>query len=318
MMAPELLLRMFPEEALRAMIDEKLIRPLQAGYLRLGKPTYLGSTKTAVNVTLDKTRAPIELWDRIGSYDFEYDRLDLDAFTQGMDKRLTSFPSSDSLGVLQGLLSPHDIPVVKKDVVDAVYTDLGPVTVLAHEYSYRWLGEVTVDLLVALIQIDQKLIVKHISIPFDRDYKSSTVKARMVQQLNIGNANALPELLDVGMFDVTNVAPNGPIGEAFNTKATLVFKNNPYVGQVDITYPRRAFERTWRWPLKLVGGEFANKQDLASKISLQMGCEILPSDIKSEPAPALEVDAVTQFIVSFAQESLAYIGDVLVDYRRTT
>lgn len=316
MIAPELLFRMLPDDAVRAMLGEKLRTPLKATHLRLGKPQSLGGVKTGVVVTLDKTRAPVELWDLDGSYSFEYDRVELGEFTSGIDRSIDTTLPADTVDMLGAVLSPFNIPVVEGDLVPAIYLALGTVDVLADEHSYRWIGGCDVTLTMKAIEIDTLLLVKHFIIPFNVEYRSNSIKARLALYINLANASALKPQLTTAMFTLGEPVTNAPIGYQDNTAIALTFNGSPYTGSVVVTYQRRAFEITYRRPVEISGGQWVNKQQLSTQLSAQMGCDIQTADLLSEEFPPLAIGQELSFPVQFSPSSLAYIGSVLVKYRR--
>lgn len=317
MIAPELLYRMHPEDALKAMIDEHLKRPLKAGYLKLGEAKSLGGLKTSVEVSVDKSIAPVELWERSGTFVFEYNRTNLGAFTQGIDKSIRTALPIQSEHILGGILAPFRIPVDKLDVVPATYTGLGPVTIEADDLSYRWVGQMSATLLIRYIEIAKLITVKHLIIPFDSQFKSSSIKARIALYLNLANASVFVPTLGTGMFDIGTPKVNGSTVDKDNTLLPLTFNGTPYTGTFDVSYQRRSFD-TFRKPPTLTGGPLTDKQQLSALLSVQMGCEITAADIRSEAFPTLAVGATQDVLVSFATTSLAYVGSFLVKYRRTS
>src|SRR5690606_37390700 len=124
-MTPEELLMMDPLDALRAQIDEVLKPPMKAAYLHISEPESLGGVRTKVKASVDITQTPIELWDRIGVVEFEYDRIELDSFFLGANKTLkTTLPISDSI-VFTNILHRYRIPVRAGDTAGAVFSDYG-------------------------------------------------------------------------------------------------------------------------------------------------------------------------------------------------
>ena len=317
MIAPEVLYKMHPEDAVRAMIDEHLKSPLKASHLRLGKPKSLGGLKTSVDVTINKSVAPVEMWDRTGSFTFEYNRTDLDAFTQGIDKGVRTSLPIEAFRILGGILAPFDIPVDDRDIAPAVYTALGPVTLTADELSYRWVGATNATLLIRYIEIGKLITVKHVILPFDKNFKSSTVKQRLALYLGLANASVFIPTLTGDMFTLGAPKANGNQSDKDNTLITMTFNGTPYTGTFDVSYQRRAFD-TFRKPPTLEGGAVANKQGLATLLSVQMGCEIAAADIRSEAMPTMAVGTTQDILVSFATTSLAYVGSFLIKYRRTS
>lgn len=318
MIAPEILFRMNPEDAVRAMIGEKVKRPMKPEYLRLGKPKSLGGLRTSVEVTLDRSRAPVELWDREGSYFFEYNRTDIGQFLQSTDRSLKTALPVDVVNILTAILSPFGIPVDEQDVVPAVFLTLGPADINANDDSYRWVGDTTATLIARVIELSTLLKVARLIVPFDRNYKSSTVKDSIALQLSMANATALDVPITAAMFTLSAPAVNGSTISEDNTKVDLTFNGLPYTGTVSVTYQRRSFGNTFRKPVQLSGAQLSNKQQLATKLSVQMGCEILAADIRNEVFPAQSVGSVQDIPVTFDDSSLAYVGTVLVKYRRTS
>lgn len=318
MIAPETLLRMHPLDALRAQIGEQLKAPLKSSYLKIQPPVSLGGTLTSVSASIDKSKTPVELWGLDGKLDFQYTRLDVEAFTSGISRSVKSSLPVTSDQVLRAILSPYSIPVDVSDVAPAEYTSYGEFDLIAAERSWRWVGEVQVMLNVLQLDINTCILADVFSIPFDRQFYSDNIKARLVTFLNLSNVSSLPEILVPSMFDVGVPEVNGPIAKGDNTKLPLIFRGTPYTNTLNVYYQRRGFEKTFTVPVKLSGGQLSNTQQLAAQLSAQMGCTITADDILSEPFPQMSTSKPTKLAVNFNPTSLAYVGTVLVQYSRTT
>lgn len=314
MIAPETLLKMHPIDALRAQMGELLKPPLKAKHLKIENPISLGGVRTSVLVTLDKSKAPIDLWDRAGTFTFEYDRIDLAAFTADLPMRVKAQLPVTPQSLLTNVLYPFRIPVVATDLVDAQYTSLGNVSLLAAEESYRWVGEVGCLIEQLGIDIPNLILVSTFTFSFSPEFRSADIKNRLSVQLNLSNASALPVPVNTSMFTISDPVEAAPSDYGDNTSIIMTFNGAPYVGAVEVRYGRRSFQKTFRWPVKLSGTRPTNMTGLAARLSTALGCVIATTDIQSEPFPSVQVGQTLKFPVTFRSSSLAYVGSVLVDF----
>ena len=316
MIPPETLLRMPPLEAVRAQIEENLKAPLKASHLKIGKPVSIGGLKTEVLATIDKSTAPVELWDRVGGYIFRYDRLDLTAFTEGLSKNIPSQLPVDATSLLGAILGPFGIPIVADDLVPAVYTSLGNNDLLANEFSYRWVGTMVATINAQALEIAALVKNRTFTFMYNKQYNSAGIKSNIVMQINLANPGLAKPILG-SMFSMSAPVQSGPDHDGDNTTITLTFSGQPYVGAFDIKYQRRSFPKTFRWPVKLTGAVPTDTSKWATALSAQMGCTITANDIRPEPVPTTAVGAKQKVAVNFDSTSLAYVGSILVEYTRT-
>lgn len=318
MIASERLLTMHPLDALRAQMEEVIKPPLKAAYLKVSSPKSLGGTLTSVEVSVDRSKTPLDLWEIAGRTTFTYNRLNLDAFTKGINKKVKVSLGVHSQSVLQAMLDPYHIPVAGNDVVDALHTAYGDTTLTADEKSWRWVGETGCVLEVMGIEITHLLKVDHFTIPFDAQFFSDKIKDRLMTYVNMANASSLPTPIEKAMITFNAPEVNAPNSYGDNTRLQLFFNGMPYVGSVFVYYMRRDFDITFRHPVKISGGQLTNTQALAGALSSQMGCTITAADIKSEAFPQMVKGSTTPMAVNIDVSSLAYVGSILVHYSRTT
>lgn len=318
MIAPETLLRMYPLDALRAQIGEVLKKPLLAQHLRIDKPKVVSGLKTNVTVSVDKSKAPVELWGILGEYDFQYNRIDMASFLADLPRTVSSSLPAQAWEVLASLLQAAQVPVVPDDVVADTFNSLGTVHLLANPDSYRWVGEFSAILNYALFNIEKMILVDNYSIPFNEGFKSADFKRLLTQYLNIANAMSLQVQLSSTMYNLGVPQVNGLLEAGDNTKINLEFLGVPYIGSVDIYYARRAFEKTSRFPVSLSGGVLTNTQTLGTALSTALNCTISTADLANQPiSPAIAVGETRLLAVGFAPTSLCYVGEVWVNYTRT-
>lgn len=317
MIAPESLLRMYPLDALRAQIGEVLSPPLKPIHLRISEPISLGGLRTVVTFSVDKAIAPVDFWGVSGECEFEYDRLHLSSFTQGLDMDLSTALPAAAYQVLGSLLDKFRIPVVQEDIEEADFTSLGNVTLLASPKSYRWVGEVQARLVQRLYDITKLISVNKFTPPFTADFKTIDFKRIITQYLNIANASSLPVQLHGGMYEMGVPVEVGPHDKGDNTKVTLTFLDDPYVGEVDVIYGRRSFTKTYRFPEKVEGGPISTTRELASVLSARMGCSIASVDLLATPVDPMQIGETRRLIVGFAPTSPVYVGEIWIDYTRT-
>lgn len=318
MIAPERLLSMSSLDALKAQVQEVLVPPLKSTHLYFSTPVSAGGTATSVSVTIDKSRAPVELWDRIGVETFTYPRLDLAEFTEGLSLIVKSSLPADARAVLNAAFEPYSIPIGDSDVVPAFYTAFGSSVILAAEKSYRWVGEVNCFIDMLGIEITPLILVSQFTPPFNATFRSSEIKQLLLNYLNVSNASSLPETIQPNMLTFGNPEVNGPIMERNNTRIQLMFRGIPFIGNLYIYYMRRGFEDTFRWPKKVSGPVKNNMTDLAGVLSNQMGCTITAADITSGTFPAIDIGQSLKFPVFINPSSLAYVGSIMVEYTRTS
>jgi hypothetical protein len=308
---------MHPLDALKAQIGERLKAPLKSSYLKIEPPKSLGGLKTLVTVSVDKSRTPLNLWDRVGTHDFTYDRIDLNAFTSGLNKTVKAITPITGDSVLRNIFFPYAIPIASNDLVPSMFLSFGPIDILAGELSWRWVGEMRATLAMAGIEIGHLIAVDRYTFSFNTEYRSADVKGRLVTYLNMGNADRLPTPVTSAMMVLGNPTMNGPDENGDNTSITMTFTGAPYVGTITVFYGRRSFPRTFRYSVKLKGPRKTNHTDLAKMLGDELGCDIEPSDIRPEPFPSNAVGK-NKLVVFFDDNSLAYVGPVLVEYTVTT
>lgn len=316
MNAPELLLTMTPLEALKAQIGYNVKAPLKSEYLKIEKPVSLGGLRTQVTVSVDKTKAPVELWDRVGSGEFTYDRIDLGEFTRGLMKTVHATPPVSAGSLLRHVLSPYAIPLASNDLVEALYTSTGPVDVLANEQSWRWIGETRLTIAELGIEITPRIRVNRFTFSFTPEHRSADIEGRLISMINMANAMTLPIPLVPSMVTLGPPMVNGPEALGDNTMIELTFNGSPYLGVLPIYYGRRAFPDTFRWSVKLSGRQLADHKELAIKLGDHFGCDIESIDIRSAAFPA--GIGKHRMVVNFDETSLAYVGAVLVEYDVTS
>lgn len=317
MIAPETLLKMRPLDALRAQIAEMLKPPLLAQHLKIGPPVSLGGVSTKVTVSLDRAKAPVELWGRVGSYDFTYNREDLSTFTAGMSLKTSAQVPATTTEVLNGIFDAAGIPIVDGDLTDVTISALGNVSFVANANSYRWIGSAAGSIDQLLYGIAELLMVTKYSIFFDAGYNSATLRSRLANAINDINQSALPVPVTTAMFTVGVPVVNGPIADGDNTALTLTF-SAPYIGSTTVYYARRGFEDTFRFPINLSGPQLGNLNTLANLLTAQMGCTIVAADLAAATFPALKVGDTVQLPINFADTSLGYVGTILSNYTRTS
>lgn len=316
MIAPETLLKMHPLEAVRMQIQEKVRAPLKATHLNIAKPVSLGGLRTRVHATIDKKNAPVELWDRVGELVFEYDRLDLGSFTDGMDTFRSSQLPTASDELLRALLSPYDVVVDSKDVVPAIYTELGVAEIIAGDESYRWIGSMIMTISGQAFEITTLIRNTTFTLPFTASFNSSSVLTDLVLRLNLTNPG-LPKAISTSMLTVDLPEQIGADDEGENTRLMLTFNGIPYLGSFPVIYQRRSFPKSFRYSIKLSGPQVGNATQLASLLSASMGCTITAADIASQALTVLPVGSKQEIAVNFHKDSLAYVGSILVEYSRT-
>lgn len=316
MIAPETLLKMHPLDAVRAQIQEQVRAPLKAIHLKIDKPVSLGGLRTQIFATIDKKRAPVELWDRTGGFMFEYDRLDLGNFVQGLDTVLPSQLPTASSDLLRALFSPREIILDDDDVVPAIYTQLGAAEILAAEESYRWVGGVTMTINGQALEITTLVRNKTFTLSFTSNFKSSTVLGDLIMHLNLSNPG-LPKAVLASMVTIGLPEQVGADHDGDNTRVMLTFNGFPYVGSFYATYQRRSFPKTFRNALKIAGPALSNTAQLAGPLSGLMGCTITAADIVPELMPTQALNSKQKIAVNFHGNSLAYVGSILVEYNRT-
>lgn len=316
--APETLLKMHPLDALRAQIGEKLKAPLKATHLKFEKPVSLGGIDTSVQVSIDKSRAPVNLWDRVGTFTFENQRINLPAFLSGVNLSVAAeVPSTPDI-LMGNLFWPYRIPIADTDFIEDSYTQLGTAAILASPDSYRWVGEVDCVIARLGLEIAGRILVNTLTLSHTSAFISLNIKNLVATHLNLMNAASLAEPIQTNMFTVSAITENGPQDAGDNTALLLTFNGAPYIGALTVYYGRRSWPLTFRRPIKSSGPGFANMTQLAALLSTQMGCVITAADIKPASMPTMAVGAKATFPVTFANNSLAYTGAILVEYTRTS
>jgi len=309
---------MHPLDAVRTMITDQIKTPLKSSYLKVETPVSLGGVSTSVNVSLDKSRAPVSLWDRIDPVTFTYDRLDLSTFTSGLSLAVAAeLPSTPSV-LMNNLFYKCGIKNGSSDFVTASYTTLGKATVFASPDSWRWVGEIDCSIIQLGLEIAGRVLVNYLTFSWTSDFTSANVKNQIATHLNLMNANSLADAITANMFTVNALSENGPQDAGDNTSAVLTFNGSPYVGSLTIYYGRRSWPLTFKHPIVMSGPAVTLTPELATQISTQMGCTITAADIQSESVPSGAVGDTETFPIIFAASSLAFVGAILVKYTRTS
>jgi hypothetical protein len=316
--APETLLKMHPLDALRAQIGEKLKAPLKATHLKIEAPVSLGGVNTSVKVSIDKSKAPVSLWDRVGTFTFEYQRISLPAFLSGVNLSVAAEVPSTPKDLMGNLFWPYRIPISETDFVEDSYDQLGTVAVISSADSYRWVGEVDCVIARLGLEIAGRILVNTLTLSHTDAFISLNIKNQIATHLNLMNAASLAEPIQSNMFTISQVSENGPQDAGDNTALLLTFNGVPYIGALTVYYGRRSWPLTFRRPVKFGGPGYANMTQLAALLSAQMGCVIAATDIKPTAMPTIAVGAKASFPVTFANNSLAYCGAILVEYTRTS
>jgi len=316
--APETLLKMHPLDALRAQIGEKLKAPLKATHLKIEAPVSLGGVNTSVKVSIDKSKAPVSLWDRVGTFTFEYQRISLPAVLSGVNLSVAAEVPSTPKDLMGNLFWPYRIPISETDFVEDSYDQLGTVAVISSADSYRWVGEVDCVIARLGLEIAGRILVNTLTLSHTDAFISLNIKNQIATHLNLMNAASLAEPIQSNMFTISQVSENGPQDAGDNTALLLTFNGVPYIGALTVYYGRRSWPLTFRRPVKFGGPGYANMTQLAALLSAQMGCVIAATDIKPTAMPTIAVGAKASFPVTFANNSLAYCGAILVEYTRTS
>lgn len=316
--APETLLKMHPLDALRAQIGEKLKAPLKATHLKIEAPVSLGGVNTSVKVSIDKSKAPVNLWDRVGTFTFEYQRINLPAFLSGVNLSVAAEIPSTPKDLMGNLFWPYRIPISETDFVEDSYDQLGTVSVIAAADSYRWVGEVDCVIARLGLEIAGRILVNTLTLSHTDAFISLNIKNQIATHLNLMNAASLAEPIQSNMFTISQVSENGPQDAGDNTALLLTFNGVPYIGALTVYYGRKSWPLTFRRPVKFGGPGYSNMTQLAALLSTQMGCVIAAADIKPTAMPTIAVGAKASFPVTFANNSLAYCGAILVEYTRTS
>lgn len=316
--APETLLKMHPLDALRAQIGEKLKAPLKATHLKIESPVSLGGVNTSVKVSIDKSKAPVSLWDRVGTFTFEYQRINLPAFLSGVNLSVAAEIPSTPKDLMGNLFWPYRIPISETDFVEDSYDQLGTVAIISSADSYRWVGEVDCVIARLGLEIAGRILVNTLTLSHTDAFISLNIKNQIATHLNLMNAASLAEPIQSNMFTISQVTENGPQDAGDNTALLLTFNGVPYIGALTVYYGRRSWPLTFRRPVKFGGPGYANMTQLAALLSTQMGCVIAATDIKPTAMPSIIVGAKATFPVTFANNSLAYCGAILVEYTRTS
>jgi hypothetical protein len=316
--APETLLKMHPLDALRTMITDQIKTPLKASYLKVEKPVSLGGLSTSVSVSLDKSRAPVSLWDRVDTVIFTYDRLDLSTFTTGLSLSVAAELPSTPAVLMDNLFYKYGIRNGKSDFADDTYTALGHATVIASPDSWRWVGEIDCSIIQLGLEISGRVLVNYLTFSWTSDFTSANIKNQIATHLNLMNASSLADVITANMFTVSNITENGPQDVGDNTSVLLTFNGSPYIGSLTVYYGRRSWPLSFKHPILMSGPAVTLTPELAAQLSTQMGCTITTADIQSMAVPSSAVGGTETFPIVFADTSLAFVGAILVKYTRTS
>ncbi|MNF86369.1 hypothetical protein D3C84_688020 [compost metagenome] len=216
------------------------------------------------------------------------------------------------------LFWPFKVPIGETDFIDDTFTQLGTASVIAAADSYRWVGEADCVIARLGLEIAGRILVNTLTLSHTDAFISLNIKNQIAMHLNLMNAASLNTPIQSNMFTISQVSENGPQDAGDNTALLLTFNGVPYIGALTVYYGRRSWPLTFRRPVKFGGPGYANMTQLAALLSTQMGCAITAADIKPASMPTLAVGAKASFPVTFANNSLAYCGAILVEYTRTS
>lgn len=305
------LMHLMPIDALRAMVQTKLKKPLKAEYFRFSRPVSMFGALTRVRCTFDRTLAPVELWDYEGWFDFDYYRMPLTAINSA-DLEVTGQLPFNSREMFKLCLERYEIPSDRADVIEEEYDSYGIKILKAGLGSYRWIGGLSV--MASPFYLELADHVKHttLSILNMREIDSTLVHNTLVDAINRENHANLVEPLLVDQFTWTHPVTVGPISLSNNSSVELTTTGPNYRGSVTITYNRTAFEYTWNQPVDVLAPAVTTTRQLAAAISAVIGYTILPDDILDEPIGQAAVNGLT--LVRFHPDSPGYVGDIMVRY----
>lgn len=319
MITQETLLRMDSIAALKAMaidifdsdFDQEWLEVFDVSASSIGEPT-----KTLATVFFNGAYAPTKAV-AIEPLQFYYDRLHLSDFFEGVDKNVAHRMGATALDIMRDFALEYRIPFRESDVVNALYTDFGSIVIQAGAKSPRWIGSIILNSSEYVPDINEFISVREYNFPFDGHFSSSRVREKLATYINLHHSDRLPILLIPDMFSIdverlVSIAPNDSI---HNTRVILPFTSG-YGGELEVVYSRRSFPKTYRWPVKLYGSGGISVENLLIKLSDSIGVYIAPDDVELVSVPTLAVGETKVFHIPFKPSSLAFVGEIWVEYER--
>lgn len=318
MISPEKLLSLDPLYALKSMISE---------HWPMSKPEWF----VIEEINAEESRSEIKVRARLSNlyvpfiirakykdnYTFKLSRLNISVLNNRGPIKLFISSIKKELGLVDMLTSHFkskgNILFSKEDFVEPdMVLQEGSTSAIVSDGSYRWYG--ILNLLTVVVKEYIEEYVKRTNCIMDHTptFSTSTVKSTIVNSLNQQNSATLPvPLIDAWCsIDPVTVEIIGNESDQINTKITLHLDDasSPYQGQLDITYGRRSFYKTYTHPVKLPL-TVTTEQDILDVINNKLGAGLTAGELLLPESRPVGIHPI-----NIVQSSIAHVGLLWVDY----
>jgi len=315
------LLKLTPKAALKSIIQEKMKDGFDVDDLRIGAPVSAGLRATKINLSVDKTLAPIESWKYDGSVDFTYNRLVMSEYFAGKNMTFTVDLPMTATNLVALIADRFDIVFDPLDYVsENISLGTSLYTLKSAPGSLRWVGQVQVELkervkpLSEVIQVSQLDVMNY---PADGEVDSLPPIPRLLESINRLNSARLSYPITAGEVTWSTPLVSSAEDEYDNTEITLSIANSEhYSGSVQLHYRRRYMLRMQDFEVvEVISATAKTTVDLAVIVAQRLGFYLESNDVVSEPLPTLAAGEVRTITVNIKPTSMMYVGEMTIDYR---
>lgn len=318
---PELL-KLSPLAALETLIQASLKSGFNVRYLKIGPPVAQSGLTTAVTLSLDKQKTPVDYWVFDGEATFVYNRLDLATFFADLNTAFTvDFPLSVTELLLR--LNKRFGIVFDTDDFDAqtiAYTD--HVTLQAGSLSKRWVGAFTVSLkqrIKSLLEVIQVKDLDAMLYPVRGVDSTDTPQVRLLESINRLNKTSLARDIKPGEISFGKPVALTQDIDAVNTELTIaVTSSDLWNGSVTVQYIRRYLPKMSNYnPIVIKDAKVTTQRQLAVLAAAKQQFYLDPNDVIDGPLPTLAAGEVRTLTLSVVDTSMMYFGDLTVDFSQS-
>lgn len=317
------LLRLTPEEGLRAIIQSSLKTGFDANHLRLGQPVGAGGTRTQIPLTIDKAAVPVEYWRYQGSVTFEYNRYDYATVFEPLNLELrVDMPAT--YDQLIGLLADkYGITFDAADYEPGIirYGDGDLMHLTATPASLRWVGQVDLSVkprIRALSDILTQTTLDQLAYNTENEIFVGPAEQRLLNNLNSLNADNLYRPIELSEVSFAEPVMLSEADAPENARVRLsIGRSDLYSGEIDLVYRRLYLPRLTNYlPVNIRSTAVLTTVDLAQLVATQAGFYLNPDDVIEDALPYAAPGEERTVTLYFKPTSLAYYGELTVNWTR--
>lgn len=318
------LLRLSPEEALTAIIQERMNVGFEAKYFNITPPVSMGGTLTKVTLTIEKGEAPTLYWPYLDGYVFEYHRLDLANELGDLNlKLITALPITKNEAIRK-LFEKSDLFFDSSEFVDgSLDITATSLTITAKPSSTRWVGQVTIEIerKIDTLSTSAQILVFNDLLQYNTDNLNypDSAELRIVNAFVAANSLEIAQPFDLNDFEFSNVTKLSNRDDQPNTQVTLRMVNESrYKGSVVLSYRRLLLQKVSDYKNVLIYNRNPmSKVDLAFLAANQLNVVIVANDIVEGPIPYLMDGEVANVHITSDPLSLMYVGELTVEWHKS-